>query len=255
MELIYIFLGAISFGVIAGSLARNKNKLTHFIQSVGIALPLVFIGSTLIFFSLIIKEPGAIERTILPTLFGLFLNGLVFSFIFKYFDFRKKSKKILDQLNAINGIIGLTLYDLQLITSAKISSYKKSDIELHKFDIDTAKKLHLHYKEKTFINKLPDSFSYYKVYGGKLKKLVDIYKSILPITFEIDSKLYTEWVNITYFISDFAEMLSNRNLSEFHDPEEGIFLARYCHIQFAEMLTKIIEIESIRLDYINKYNH
>ena len=128
-------------------------------------------------------------------------------------------------------------------------------MELHFLDIDTAIKLQQHYIKNTHVNKLPDSFSYYKVYGRKLTKLVSIYNSILPITFEIDSKLYTEWVNITYFISDFSEMLSNCDLSEFHDPEEGIFLARYCHNQFAEMLTKIIEIELIRVDYINKYNH
>jgi len=212
---ILIFIGiVISSAIILGLVSRHNNQIRHFLSVAGTGKFIVFIIASAILLLLSIKSPNGYLGIILPTLLGLFLNGVVFTIFIDYQRNLAKEVDTLDKLDLLDEVLGNTIYYFQNLSGIDFTSYRGTSKSLHSVSYDTTIKIRAYYRAHSNKQKIIDTMDFYPTLSKVLTNHYEIYKSLLPVTYSADKSLARCWIEVTFSLEKLSNVLSKSDNSK-----------------------------------------
>lgn len=214
MHMVILIGIIISSAVTLGLISRYRYQIRHFLNVVGSGKFIVFLFISAILLWLSIKSPNGYLSIILPTLLGLFLNGIVFTIFIDYQKERAKELDTLDKLDLLDEVLGNTIYYFQNLSGIDFTSYRGTAKSLHSVSYDTTIKIRAYYRAHSNKQKIMDTMDFYPTLSKVLTNHYEIYKSLLPVTYSSDKSLARCWIEVTFSLEKLSNALSKSDNSK-----------------------------------------
>ncbi len=211
MHMVILIGIIISSAVTLGLISRHRYQIRHFLNVVGSGKFIVFLFISAILLWLSIKSPNGYLSIILPTLLGLFLNGVVFTIFIDYQRERAKELDTLDKLDLLDEVLGNTIYYFQGLSGVDFTSYRGTAKSLHSVSYETTIKIRDYYRPPLNKQQIIDTMDFYPSLSKTLTNHYEIYKSLLPVTYSADKSLARYWTEVTFSLEKLLHVLSNNH--------------------------------------------
>ncbi|MFN1584651.1 hypothetical protein [Vibrio rotiferianus] len=248
-----IFVASVVLGAaLLGLLSRHRKRIEHFFKIAGIFKFLLFLVLSVAFLGFSLESNNGYSSIVLPTLLGLFLNGIVFTVFIDYQRERARELDLLEKVDLLDEVVGNTVYYFQNLSGVDFTQYRGISKSLHSVSYETTVRIREHYKSPLNKQRSMETKDFYPTLSKILARHYDIYKALLPVTLNADKELARNWTEVTFSLERLSRMLkevSNQEMTQ-HDLDMVVDICSIEIVSFFDSVINFYDYKNSKKEYI-----